>query len=265
MIATLAWKEYREHRAVWLALGLIALALPSVVLWLAEPHLRAYRDGGHKHLAQSVAPGVAFIMALVYGVICGAMMLAGERENRTLPFLDALAPRRDPVWYTKLTTGLLLTASQAALVTVGLAVLVLSVGGAPTELLEWLGAGLAFLICLAALFVVGLIGLAWGMLFSALCSSVLLAFVLGITVLAQFGILAAFADYSVAAGGVAFVTLQVPFAFISLYASRRIFCRADRGRLPVPTEAPESTDQARSGPGWWCSCGCAGASSAACS
>ena len=77
MIRTLAWKEYREHRSIWFTMvlltGVIALAIAQF------PSLEDPTD---------VRLGLAVLgLAAVYGVVCGAMMLAGERENGTRALL----------------------------------------------------------------------------------------------------------------------------------------------------------------------------------
>ena len=55
-----------------------------------------------------------------YGLICGAMLLAGEREMGTLPFLDALPGLRRQLWRAKCLAGVLLVIAQVA-VLMGLA------------------------------------------------------------------------------------------------------------------------------------------------
>jgi hypothetical protein len=72
VILTLAWKEYREHRSIWLTMvlltGVLALGLDRfAALWQGSAVSQV---------------GVAILgMAGAYGVVCGAMMFAGEREG----------------------------------------------------------------------------------------------------------------------------------------------------------------------------------------
>ena len=109
MIATLAWKEYREHRAVWLSMaGVTALALASVQQLESA-------DAGHRIGATPVLVLVALVFTWTYGMVCGAMLLAGEREAGTLPLLDMLEGRRARVWTTKVVVGAGLTLAQSLL------------------------------------------------------------------------------------------------------------------------------------------------------
>src|SRR5205823_957061 len=52
-------------------------------------------------------------LAVTYGLVCGAMMLAGEHEAGTQVFLDALTGRRGGVWLAKVLAGVPLAAAQA--------------------------------------------------------------------------------------------------------------------------------------------------------
>ena len=50
------------------------------------------------------------------GVVCGAMMLAGEHENGTLVFLDIFLGQRHLLWLGKFLIGVLFAAAEAAVV-----------------------------------------------------------------------------------------------------------------------------------------------------
>src|SRR5262245_58784615 len=114
---------------------------------------------------------VAAGSALTYGVVCGAMLLAGEREASTLTFLDALTGQRLPVWFAKLFPGVVLSLLQ------GLFVAALAVLTFPTDLsnpplgIQALSPSLFFIIFPA----IAVDAFIWGLLASALCSSVLTA------------------------------------------------------------------------------------------
>src|SRR5439155_180356 len=160
------WKEFREHRSIWLALaGVSAITLITLVQ-LIDP---AGIILPHSDKAEMI-PGIAALMAFIYGLTCGAMMLAGEREGGTQGFLDALTGRRTRLWWSKLLIGLIVTMALGLVL------------GAPVFVLE-LTAGvktagssrLSDLVWLAVIPGVALLAYAWGMLGSALGRSVLTA------------------------------------------------------------------------------------------
>src|SRR5262249_916206 len=114
MIRTLAWKEYREHQTVWVAMAALATL---VVVGMAQ----VVAPNGVASAPQPKVITLAFaalLMAGTYGLVCGAMMVAGERESRTLGFLDTLPAGRTRVWLTKLSSGLVFTLAQALVVVV---------------------------------------------------------------------------------------------------------------------------------------------------
>jgi hypothetical protein len=155
MIRTLAWKEFREHQLVWVAM--LALALGAVLgsPWALSADGYAKLQGDDFHLVQSLA----LIAVGAYGLVCGAMMLAGEHEGGTMPFLDGLAGRRRGVWGVKFLTGLLLV------VLLGL-VTALAAYLAGLETHFW--AKQTWLLAMPA---IAIDGLCWGLLGSALTRS----------------------------------------------------------------------------------------------
>src|SRR5262249_42034909 len=103
----------------------------------------------------------------------------GERENGTLPFLDALPLRRLSLWGTKCLLGVLFVIGQVVLLVAGL----------------WFGLddpGKGGAFPAAGIPVVlfgGLFGLAWGLLVSAYCRYVLNAVFLGFVAQVAAGLL----------------------------------------------------------------------------
>ncbi len=102
MLLTLAWKEYREHRGIWLTMivltGFFAFAINQLAL-SQDP---------------ATMIGLAMLaLAAVYGVVCGSMMLAGEREGGTLVLYDIFLGRRGQVWTGKLLLGAILAVTEA--------------------------------------------------------------------------------------------------------------------------------------------------------
>jgi hypothetical protein len=96
MMRTLLWKEYREHRAVWLLLALIAFL---VFGGLNE----VIRLQGRGLFSPDDLALFAIALVSMYGTALGALLIAHEREQGTLPFLDGLARQRLPLWATKQT------------------------------------------------------------------------------------------------------------------------------------------------------------------
>lgn len=154
MIASLLWKEYREHRAIWIALALVAFAAIIGLPWAFPPeqaYEQSYRD------AQVV---IAVVLAWCYGIVCGAMLLAGEHENGTQPFLDNLPIARLPVWLIKVLAGsLFLLLQVAVLALLGITRALVP----PTALPVWV----------VALVYAGFLGLGWGLFYSARGGNVL--------------------------------------------------------------------------------------------
>src|SRR5579871_5405661 len=94
-------------------------------------------------------------------MLCGAMLLACEREDGTLVFLDNLPRLRRQLWAAKCLAGLGLVLAQAAAVTA----IAAGLGILDGSRMPAAGA--------AGLAVVGVTGLGWGLLFSANGASVL--------------------------------------------------------------------------------------------
>jgi hypothetical protein len=106
MILTLGWKEYREHRSIWLTMVIMTLALGHGLALLISAG-----DTGNAYVEVSALTILG--MAVTYGVVCGAMMFAGERENATLVFLDIFLGRRGLLWCMKFLIGVVLAVSEA--------------------------------------------------------------------------------------------------------------------------------------------------------
>jgi hypothetical protein len=101
MMLTLVWKEYREHRSVWLTMVLMTGLLGFLLGQLASSQ-------------GSTATFGMGVLALTgaYGVVCGAMMLAGEREGGTLVLLDIFLGRRGLLWLGKFWIGIPLALTE---------------------------------------------------------------------------------------------------------------------------------------------------------
>jgi len=228
MIRTLAWKEYREQRPVWLALAVLGIVL-LVGLWviLGPP------GSGSPNRMDNALGGIAVVVAFTYGLVCGAMMLAGERETKTLPFLDYLEGKRARLWNTKVVTGVVLTLTLAML----LAGVATALGAGQRKYIP----GSLFAIAAAS----GLAGLACGLLGSALCQNVLAAVGVGAVLFLWLG-----APFAVAIGSAPVLIFDMevqngnfmPLVFgeltvttATLAASGLIFCFPDRQRRRSPS------------------------------
>lgn len=90
MLARLWWKEFRMFRPLWPILVLAAGLIQWLLLSTGSPD------------ARSGALTVASVSwAVLYAFAAGAAAFAGERESKTLGFLDALPVPRGTLWLGK--------------------------------------------------------------------------------------------------------------------------------------------------------------------
>jgi ABC-type transport system involved in multi-copper enzyme maturation permease subunit len=156
MTPSLVWKEYREQRSFWVALALVSvLALVGSTWLLSLQGLSVDRD------LTAGLQSLAVLLAWTHGLVCGALLLANEREGGTLSFLDQLPLTRWQLWRAKCLSGAGLTLGQ-------IAVLLVSV-----RIVQGSREGDSWSLVLVELLVSGLFGLAWGMLFSSFTRNVL--------------------------------------------------------------------------------------------
>ena len=163
MMPAILWKEYREHRMVW-----AALAFLGAITVLSLSYLIGVGWLGRPSDARITLCAFAVMVVGAYALICGAMMLAGERENGTMPYLDALPGFRRRLWQGKLLAGVLLVLGQI--------IFLLCLAAAVSLFESWRVAWWTA----AAMLMAGLYGLSWGMLFSSLCRSVINAVLLSL-------------------------------------------------------------------------------------
>lgn len=217
---SLAWKEYREQRAVWLAVAVLALLmLAGMVLFVGPAGVGP--SGGWK---AGLVISLGVTLAGLYGVICAAMLLAGEGEAGTMTFLDVLAGRRTDLWRAKLWTGLGLTTAQALIIWAVLAAAGLQLGE-----LRW-PAWLRTLSLVPMVVLTAIEAFAWGLLASARCRTVLGAIglsALTVCLVWLIGLVATYLAGLGTAGGLAFQVLRVGGA---LWLSRWLFSREDMQR-----------------------------------
>jgi hypothetical protein len=212
MTSVLLWKEYRQQRTVWLAIAFLAILL---VISLAETlgHGSNWQVFREERLRDSLNL-VIHSLIVSYGVVCGALLLAGESDDGTLAFLDTLTGWRSLLWTRKCLAGVLLTLSLS----VALIGLALVLGFASWETV--IGAPL-----------LGLDALAWGLLGGALCRKVLTAVLTGIGFMALSWFL--FAPWD---NGVVLFLGKSAAVVTAVYGSWWSFCRNDRLRQRAPVQ-----------------------------
>src|SRR5262245_40900439 len=167
MIFTLFWKEWREHSTVWVAMAALSVLLLVGLVYILDPQTVQIQSPGGDWRVLPLA-WATLVLAVTYGLVCGAMMFAGEREGRTLAFLDGLPSLRFEVWATKVVAGLTLTLAQSGVLSGIVTYLDLPPGGnqAPGF---WL----------IVLPVVGCLAYSWGLFGSSISGSVLGAIGIG--------------------------------------------------------------------------------------
>jgi hypothetical protein len=235
MIRALVWKEYREQRAVWLALlGLAAFA--AVVV----PEL--LQLGGSSGLSafdlQLVVAAVA-LAVFIFALVSGSMLLAGEAEGHTQVFLDIQSGRRFGVWAAKAVAGLVFTL-LLALATASLAV-ALELTGPGWSPRAWF-----VVLTLAAVDVY-----AWALLGSALtpgvlraCALTTLLYVVGLFFTALFGATLG-AAMGGRSGGTAMLIVRTVLDLGAVELSAFIFCREDLSRWRQAVPGPRRAAPAR--------------------
>ncbi len=232
MIFTLAWKELREHQGVWLTMFVMTLLLGwgmAKIVALEDPNL-----------AVQIAALTVLGMAATHGVVCGAMMIAGEHEGGTLVFLDIFLGRRGLLWLGKFGVGAVLVVSES--VAVGLALGLLQ-QEAPSWAMALVGqprARAAPYVWIIILPMVSIEAYAFGLLGSCLTNRVLGAAAIAAIFATPVWLLAIFAPPLV------FFTLQIVLALVVLLMSYAIFLSQSQEATlgpPVREALPDSKEQ----------------------
>ena len=236
MTAALLWKEYRDQRAVWITM------IASATLFLAGTAQLADTEAIRLEVSRVVA--VAF--AWGYGLVCGALLLAGERESATLTFLDLLPTSRMRLWTAKGLGGVFLVVLQ---------VMVLAVLGywfqlakEPPEVM--LGA--------AVLLLTGLYGLAWGLFAGsfgrnvlnsvgmAILGQVVAFLIMSLVALLVLAFLSVWTGRSEAGFANFVAVLSYPvLLFVALLGSATVFTRPDQLRREAEPQPRRVTSRGR--------------------
>ncbi len=265
MIRTMLWKEYREHRLIWLTMLVVNC---GVLVGLSEMDQMLFSPQSGSKLMM-LGP-VAALLVWGYGMVCGAMLLAGEREEGTLAFLDTLPVSRLRLWLVKGQIGLLLLVGQIVALCGCLAVLRATddptlIGRADSSLSLWPYA--------LGMLVLGLVGMAYALFFSARGENVL--HTIGLTLVGQIiaWITAGFSAIafsilvliilnwldmrrnpgpilgSIAEGPIMVYSVFCGMTLAAAVGSARIFSREDRQRRPVAVRRLRA--RASLAASWW--------------
>jgi ABC-type transport system involved in multi-copper enzyme maturation permease subunit len=182
VIASLLWKEYREHRSVWIAMALLAVISLTAAAQLLLPQ-------GWRAASQDAAAGLvggAIILTAMYGLVCGGMMFAGERESRGMAFLSILPLGRAELWWFKCLIGLVFVLLYCGVILgIGAAIGVVGPNAIPPH---WT----------LLLPIVALEAYAWGLCTSTFCRTVLTA--VALAALVPLPVLGLFSGMCLAAG-----------------------------------------------------------------
>jgi hypothetical protein len=233
VIVTLAWKEYREHRSIWLTMVIMTVVLGYGLALLIS--------AGETNTAQMLGTSALSIlgMAVTYGAVCGAMMFAGERESGTLVFLDIFLGRRGLLWLGKFLIGVVLAVSEALAVAGALHFLRQSPPDwLPTLIGEKSLAGFLFpgadslqaspVLWYRVLPVVTLEAYAWGLLGSSLTQRVVTGAALAALLATPLWLVTLFAPPPV------FLGMRLAGAAIALFISHVVFLVQSRETLVGP-------------------------------
>ena len=95
MIAAIAWKEWRQQVALVIAiLALAGIVLAATAMTMPMEWSRRALQPANSALWVILLVG----LAVTQGVVTGAMLFAGETEERTQDFLDQHVGLRGPIW-----------------------------------------------------------------------------------------------------------------------------------------------------------------------
>ena len=160
MLARLWWKEYRTFGPAWLVLVLAVVGLQKLLLTARTEDVRS-----------GSLTVVALVWAVLYAFASGAAAFAGEREAKTLGFLDALPVGRGTLWLGKVSFALASTFGLA-LVLAGIA----AIGTETRDPRDIYGHGELLRVFGTILFE----GVAWSLLWSSVSKNPLIAGVMGV-------------------------------------------------------------------------------------
>jgi hypothetical protein len=164
MLARLWWKEYRAFGPVWLVLALAAGGAQWLLLTLSPNEFRS-----------GALTLVALGWVVLYAFTAGAAAFAGEREAKTLAFLDALPVDRQVLWLGK--------ASFVLASTLGLALAFAGLAALGTEV-RTVNSSFQYASIVRVFGVLLFEAVAWSLFFSSITGNPLLAGIMAVLGLA---------------------------------------------------------------------------------
>lgn len=113
MLRAVIWKEIREQGLIGLSLVVLGSGVIAAAATLADP---PGNPASSADVVRSLGAGLlsTLMLSVTAGMVCGGAVFAAEREAGTMAFLDSLPGTRAQVWRSKLAAGVLLAASQIA-------------------------------------------------------------------------------------------------------------------------------------------------------
>lgn len=207
MIRSLLWKEYRETRMVWLTVAILG----AMSVFLMPPIMAALQLGGTVEQRSSVV-ALLVVLNITYGLIAGALAFAGEREARTLTFLDTLTGNRGGIWWCKFLAGSVMALALGFFLTLvlNLAPIMDGLRGFPTLILASLA----------------IEAFCWGLLGSSFCPTVMTGISGSVIVYLMLWIFGGGLAYR--AGYATFILMRAILAIWVLIGSALLFSRKDR-------------------------------------
>lgn len=237
MNRAILWKEYREQRWVWLCIAFLGCAwiLGFDRLFFAVGAMSAggfATEEGRE--ASFSAPAVGgLVLARMYALVCGSMLLAGEREARTAAFLDGLRVARRELWRGKVWAGVTLLVGLVEWFAALLLAEVWRVQAHDAWLLASWGGLVLVLAAVAAE------ALAWALFFSARCGSLLASVACAaLTLLAVHALTFVLAGTESVLLAGAFLVLRAGAAGSALWGSRTAYLGQRRAREPEGARGP---------------------------
>ncbi len=229
MFARIWWKETRQFWPLWVVLPPAAAGLQ----WLA-----AWFSSRQHHADAGPLASIGLAVTCLYAIAVSCAAFAGEREARTLTFLDAMPVDRRRLWMGK--------ASFAAVtsVTMGLVGFVIAWLFSQSWSLTWFGP-ISIAFAAGALFLIECVG--WSLFWSALLENVLLTAVLAVLAVAFSNMSSRDLTFS---AGLSLSTwpVRLPLALLTFAASAFVFVGTSPPRMLLPTRSRIVKDHLEPGP-----------------
>ena len=110
MLKAIVWKEWRQQRALVLAILILMPIVLGVFGWVSG----IFADGVGGPVAEKLG-SICWLVACFQAIVTGSVLFAGESETGTLDFLDSCSAERSRIWFAKMASGLAITLPIALL------------------------------------------------------------------------------------------------------------------------------------------------------